>query len=552
MIVYSGIGGSPYQARGILHFWGTCDDTREVHAPPASDDPETQTARFHDAASALAKTLDEYYKNAVLRVGEAEAEIFAAQKMMLTAEEFTDPVTDAIASGKSAVDAVRETGDALAGTLGAMDSEYMRARAADVRQLARDLINLLLEKPAENPALPEADRPYILAARDLSPAQTIDLDLSRVRGFVTEGGSGTSHTAILARTMRIPAVVSLGGLDAALEGHDCIVDGKNGVLVIDPDAAAIDKYEKARESAEKRSLAQEKVRGIRLRDARGNPFPILANAGNLSEIRTAAGADAEGIGLFRSEFLFLSLGHSPSEEEQFSVYREAAECMRGGEVIVRTLDAGADKALPWLREDTIEKNPALGCRAVRLCLRHPEILVTQLRALYRAAAYGKIAAMIPMITLPRELAEVKKIAAQVRTALSTEHIPYDPDMKIGIMIETPSAALLSEELATMADFFSIGTNDLIQYTLAVDRENALVASLADPLAESVQILIRKIAAAAVGHGIPVSVCGELGADARYIPFFVDCGIRKLSVSPGMVLSVRQTVAEALHETSLRL
>ena len=226
--------------------------------------------------------------------------------------------------------------------------------------------------------------------------------------------------------------------------------------------------------------------------------------------------------------------------------------MAGGTVIVRTLDAGADKALPWMEESMAETNPALGCRAVRLCLRHPEILVTQLRALYRAAVYGPIAAMIPMITLPRELAAVQKIAAEVRAALAAEGIPYNPDMPLGIMIETPSAALLSEELAKMADFFSIGTNDLMQYTLAADRENAWVADLAEPLPESVRILIRKIAAAAVGHGIPVSICGELGADTRYIPFFVDCGIRKLSVSPGMILPVRKAVAEALAAEDSRL
>lgn len=227
------------------------------------------------------------------------------------------------------------------------------------------------------------------------------------------------------------------------------------------------------------------------------------------------------------------------------MYKEAVSVMAGSEVVVRTLDAGADKALPWMEENTVESNPALGCRAVRFCLCHPEILVTQLRALYRAAVYGPIAAMIPMITLPRELAAVQRIAAEVRSDLAAEGIPYKPDMPLGIMIETPSAALLSEELAKMADFFSIGTNDLTQYTLAADRENALVADLAEPLPESVRILIRKIAAAAVGQGIPVSICGELGADTRYIPFFVDCGIRKLSVSPGMILPVRKTVAEAL-------
>lgn len=550
MIVRNGISGSPYRARGTLHFID-CVETDTEQTVRLNASPEEEAERFHEAAAALAKTLDEYYKNAVSRVGEAEAEIFAAQKMMLTAEEFTDPVTDAITSGKSAVDAVRETGEMLADSLAAMNSEYMRARAADVRQLAGDLTSLLTGEQKTSPLSMLPDKPCIVAAHDLSPAQTIAMDTSRIMGFVTESGSGTSHTAILARTMRISAVVSIGRLEREWEGHDCIMDGEGGTLIIDPDADAIDAYEQALAAEQKQNSDREKLRGVRLRDMRGRPFPILANAGSLPEIRTAAESDAEGIGLFRSEFLFLSLGHSPSEEEQFDVYRKAAEYMRGGEVIVRTLDAGADKALPWLREDTVEKNPALGCRAVRLCLRHPEILVTQLRALYRAAAYGKIAAMIPMITLPRELAEVKKTAAQVRTALAMEHIPYDPDMKIGIMIETPSAALLSEELASMADFFSIGTNDLIQYTLAVDRENALVASLAEPLAESVQILIRKIAAAAVGHGIPVSVCGELGADARYIPFFVDCGIRKLSVSPGMVLSVRQTVAEALHETGLQ-
>ena len=351
--------------------------------------------------------------------------------------------------------AVGESASALADTLAAMDTEYMRARAADVLQLAADLRSILCGQ-GENPLAEMADKPYILAAHDLSPAQTIGMDVSRILGFVTEGGSGTSHTAILARSMHIPAVVSLGKLDPAWEGHDCIVDGETGVLLVDPDAAAIQTFATAEAEAAERAAVYENLRHIRLRDGRGRSFPILANAGSLAEVRAAAASDAEGIGLFRSEFLFLSLGHAPSEEEQLAVYKETVSIMAGGTVIVRTLDAGADKALPWMEESMAETNPALGCRAVRLCLRHPEILVTQLRALYRAAVYGPIAAMIPMITLPRELAAVQKIAAEVRAALAAEGIPYNPDMPLGIMIETPSAALLSEELAKMADFFSIG------------------------------------------------------------------------------------------------
>lgn len=547
MEIRKGISGSPYRARGILRFFGIQPtETQEM----TYRGREEEEKRFRDAVDTLAATLDNCYKDAVLRIGETEAEIFAAQKMMLTAEEFTEPVIEAIADGKNAADAVQMSTCSLTELLGAMDTEYMRARAADVRQLAEDLRMILIGKSSEmrNRFSGFTDQPYVLAAHDLSPAQTIGMDASRILGFVTEGGSGTSHTAILARTMHIPAVVSIGKMDMAWEGHDCIVDGAAGILIIDPDADAIEAFTAEVAASERCAEVYENLRHIRLRDARGRAFPILANAGSIAEVRAAAASDAEGIGLFRSEFLFLSLGHSPSEEEQFAVYREAVSVMQGAEVVVRTLDAGADKALPWLHENEPEPNPALGCRAIRLCLRHPEILVTQLRALYRAAAYGPIAAMIPMITLPRELTEVKKLAAKVRDDLAAEEIPYGPAMKLGIMIETPSAALCSEELAESADFFSIGTNDLIQYTLAADRENALVAPLCDPLPESVKILIRKVAAAAVGHGIPVSICGELGADARYIPFFVDAGIRKLSVSPGLILPVRKSVAEALSNT----
>lgn len=550
MEIRKGKSGSPYRTRGMLHFMAG-EKSTETEEPVRYRGKEAETQAFRDAVGKLSRTLDNCYKNAVLRVGETEAEIFAAQKMMLTAEEFTDPVLAQIAAGACAMQAVGESASALADTLAAMDTEYMRARAADVLQLAADLRSILCGQ-GENPLAEMADKPYILAAHDLSPAQTIGMDVSRILGFVTEGGSGTSHTAILARSMHIPAVVSLGKLDPAWEGHDCIVDGETGVLLVDPDAAAIQTFATAEAEAAERAAVYENLRHIRLRDGRGRSFPILANAGSLAEVRAAAASDAEGIGLFRSEFLFLSLGHAPSEEEQLAAYKETVSIMAGGTVIVRTLDAGADKALPWMEESMAETNPALGCRAVRLCLRHPEILVTQLRALYRAAVYGPIAAMIPMITLPRELAAVQKIAAEVRAALAAEGIPYNPDMPLGIMIETPSAALLSEELAKMADFFSIGTNDLMQYTLAADRENAWVADLAEPLPESVRILIRKIAAAAVGHGIPVSICGELGADTRYIPFFVDCGIRKLSVSPGMILPVRKAVAEALAAEDSRL
>ena len=544
MEVRMGKSGSPYRARGILRFLARESRVETGEASIRYRGLEAETRDFRDAVGKLSKTLDDCYKNAVLRVGEEKAEIFAAQKMMLTAEEFTDPVLERIAGGVCAVQAVAESASALADTLSGMDTEYMRARAADVVQLAAHLQSILRGQGEE--VLAEmADKPYILAAHDLSPAQTIGMDVSRVLGFVTEGGSGTSHTAILARSMHIPAVVALGKLDPAWEGHDCIVDGEAGTLLVDPDASAIQAFTAAEAETADRAAVYGNLRQIRLRDGRGKPFPILANAGSLAEIQAAAASDAEGIGLFRSEFLFLSLGHAPSEEEQLAVYKEAVSVMAGSDVVVRTLDAGADKALPWMEENTVEANPALGCRAVRFCLCHPEILVTQLRALYRAAVYGPIAAMIPMITLPRELAAVQKIAAEVRSDLAAEGIPYKPDMPLGIMIETPSAALLSEELAKMADFFSIGTNDLTQYTLAADRENALVADLAEPLPESVRILIRKIAAAAVGQGIPVSICGELGADTRYIPFFVDCGIRKLSVSPGMILPVRKTVAEAL-------
>lgn len=550
MEIREGKSGSPYSARGTLHFL-----VRESRA--GTDETalyrgmEMEIQDFRDAVGKLSKTLDDCYKNTVLRVGEEEAEIFAAQKMMLTAEEFTEAVLARISDGVCAVQAIAESASALSDTLAAMDTEYMRARAADIVQLASDLQSILRGQ-GKNPLAEMGDKPYILAAHDLSPAQTIGMDVSRILGFVTEGGSGTSHTAILARSMRIPAVVSLGKLDPAWEGHDCIVDGEGGKLLVDPDAAAIQTFTAVEAEAAAHAAAFENLRHIRLRDERGKSFPILANAGSLAEIQAAAASDAEGIGLFRSEFLFLSLGHAPSEEEQLAVYKEAVSVMAGREVIVRTLDAGADKALPWMKEEAWEANPALGCRAVRLCLRHPEILMTQLRALYRAAVYGPISAMIPMITLPKELAAVQKIADTVRSNLAEEGIPYKQDMPLGIMIETPSAALLSEELAKMADFFSIGTNDLMQYTLAADRENALVTDLAEPLPESVQILIRKTAAAAVGHGIPVSICGELGADTRYIPFFIDCGIRKLSVSPGMILPVRKSVAEAIAARENRL
>lgn len=508
-----------------------------VPAQEKTGSPAEEARRFTDAVQAVGEELDKLYESALSRVGESEAAIFEIHKMMLEDEDFTEEALSLIKRGMSAPEAVREAGEAIARRFGEMDTEYMRARAADIRAVSGRISSVL--RGEERVVLTE---PVIVAAEDLTPAETIEFDKTMLLGFVTEGGSDMSHTAILARMMGIPAVVRAGKLTEELDGKTVMLDGGAGRLYVEPDDEVVSEYRESVRRAEEERARLERMRGKRCITAEGERIKISANIGEPSDVDEAVKNDAEGIGLFRSEFIFMRRSAPPTEDEQYRIYRTAVEKMAGEECVVRTLDVGADKKIPYLSGGR-EENPALGIRAIRLCLRMPELLLTQFRALYRAAAHGRISAMIPMIVLPSEVDRVMEIAREAREGLKKDGLSYG-EMKIGIMIETPSAAILADVLAPMVDFFSIGTNDLVQYTMAADRENPDVAYLTTPIPESVRRCIRMTCDAARREGIPVCVCGELGADIGETKFLIKSGVTKLSVAPTKILKVREKVAEA--------
>ncbi len=500
-------------------------------------DCAAEIAKLHRAVGKAESELDALYNEAVKKVGEREATIFEIHKMMLDDEDFITEAENFINNEKMpAAAAVRRSGSELAQIFGGMADDYMRARAADILAVSERVEDIL----SGGGKTIEITHPSVIAAQDLTPAETIMLDKKMVLGFVTEGGSTMSHTAILARTMDIPAVIDVGQIPDEYDGCSVVLDGNEGVLYIEPDEKTEVKYVEAMREAEDEKKRLERFRGKTCVTSDGTRIMVAANVGDLSDIDEALRCDAEGIGLFRSEFIFMNGTKPPSEEEQFEIYKSAALKMGGRECVIRTLDAGADKHISYLTGDKREANPALGLRAIRLCLKMPELLRTQFRALYRAALYGNIAAMIPMIVLPSEIDHVREIAKAAQESLTAENIPFGK-MKVGIMIETPSAAVLADLLAPMSDFFSIGTNDLIQYTIAADRENPDVTYLAKPLPESVRRLIKTTCTAAKREGIPVSVCGELGADIEETKFLVDAGVTKLSVSPPCILKVRESV-----------
>ena len=497
-----------------------------------------ETARLDDAVETVGRELDLLYESALSRVGESEAAIFEIHKMMLEDEDFLEETRVLIDSGKSAAEAVDIAGGRIAARFSGMDTEYMKARAADILAVSGRMGEVLRGEDRG----PKLTEPVIVAADDLTPAETIEFDRNMLLGFVTKGGSDMSHTAILARMMGIPAVVQTGGLNDSIDGRIAMLDGGEGRLYVDPDEQVTRGYRESVRKSVEETHRLELMRGRRCVNEAGERVYITANIGEPSDVDEAVKNDAEGIGLFRSEFIFMRRSAPPSEDEQFEIYKTAAEKMRGAECVVRTLDVGADKKIPYLSGGKGEANPALGIRAVRLCLRMPEILLTQFRALYRAAAFGKVSAMIPMIVLPSEVERVMEIAREARDGLKREGVRIG-DMKIGIMIETPSAAILSDLLAPMVDFFSIGTNDLVQYTMAADRENPDVAYLTNPIPESVRRCIRMTCDAAKREGIPVCVCGELGAEVGETEFLLRAGVTKLSVAPAKILRVREKVAE---------
>ena len=502
-------------------------------------DTAAELARFHDACETAKKQLGVLHDKALAEAGEDAAMLFEAHQMMLDDLDFVESIEGLIENDRlNAEAAVSDTGAQFAEMFAAMDDSYMQARAADIRDISTRVVGILT---GEGESGIVSDVPCIVAADDLAPSETVQLDKSLILGFITAGGSANSHTAILARTMGIPAIIGAGdALQAEMEGKYAIIDGQTGETVIEPDDAERERLLKkqAKEKALKELLDQLKGKPNETRDGRN--VMVYCNIGSPADIDAVLQNDGGGIGLFRSEFLYLQGSDYPTEDEQFEAYKTVAERMGGRRVIIRTLDIGADKQADYFHLDK-EENPAMGLRAIRICLTRPEVFRTQLRALYRASAYGKIAIMFPMITSVWEVQEIKRICRNIRAELTEEGVPMADKVELGIMIETPAAVMMSAELACEVDFFSVGTNDLTQYTLAVDRQGVGLDRFFDAHHPAVLRMLRMTAENAHRAGIWIGICGELGADAELTETFLSMGIDELSVSPSAVLPLRSAI-----------
>ena len=505
------------------------------------EDTEAEVARFEDAQETAIAQLGELYDKAMEDVGEANAAIFEVHQMMLMDLDYVDSIKNIITTQEvNAEYAVATTGDNFSQMFASMDDAYMQGRAADVKDVSDRLLGILSDAGESGVV---ADEPVIVAADDLVPSETVQLDKSKVLAFATMYGSANSHTAILARTMNIPAVIGLGeGLAKEYDGHMAAIDGFTGTIYIDPDEETMKAMTEKREEDRRQKALLEELKGKENVTLSGQKINVYANIGNLSDVGAVLKNDAGGIGLFRSEFLYLESEDFPTEEQQFQVYKQVAENMAGKKVIIRTLDIGADKQVDYFGLDK-EENPALGYRAIRICLTRPEIFKTQLRALYRASAYGQIAIMFPMIISVKEVKQIKAIIEEVKEELREAQIPFREDVELGIMIETPAAVMMSRELAKEVDFFSVGTNDLTQYTLAIDRQNQKLDAFYDPHHPAVLAMIRMAAENAHAEGKWIGICGELGADLELTEEFLAMGLDELSVSPAMVLPLRKKIRE---------
>ena len=502
-------------------------------------DTAAELVRFHDACETAKEQLGVLHDKALAEAGEDAAMLFEAHQMMLDDLDFVESIERLIENDRlNAEAAVSDTGAQFAEMFAAMDDSYMQARAADIRDISTRVVGILT---GEGESGIVSDVPCIVAADDLAPSETVQLDKSLILGFITAGGSANSHTAILARTMGIPAIIGAGdALQAEMEGKYAIIDGQTGEAVIEPDDAERERLLKkqAKEKALKELLNQLKGKPNETRDGRN--VMVYCNIGSPADIDAVLQNDGGGIGLFRSEFLYLQGSDYPTEDEQFEAYKTVAERMGGRRVIIRTLDIGADKQADYFHLDK-EENPAMGLRAIRICLTRPEVFRTQLRALYRASAYGKIAIMFPMITSVWEVQEIKRICRNIRAELAEEGVPMADKVELGIMIETPAAVMMSAELAREVDFFSVGTNDLTQYTLAVDRQGVGLDRFFDAHHPAVLRMLRMTAENAHRAGIWIGICGELGADAELTETFLSMGIDELSVSPSAVLPLRSAI-----------
>lgn len=504
------------------------------------EDTAAELLRLESAKEAAVEQLRGIYEKALKEVGEANAQIFEIHMMMIEDEDYNDAIAEMITSQEvNAEYAVAVTADNFAEMFASMDDSYMQARAADVKDISNRIISCLTNSGEGGAA---SDEKMIVCADDLAPSETVSLDKDKVLAFATAHGSSNSHTAILARNMNIPAIIGLGDdfLESVKDGAVAIADGFRGELIIGPDEKTVAEYEKKqREEAEKKALLH-KLKGKENVTLDGTRVNIYANIGSADNIGAVLLNDAGGIGLFRSEFLYLESSDYPTEEHQFSVYKKVLESMAPKKVVIRTLDIGADKQADYFGIAR-EENPALGFRAIRICLSRPEIFKTQLRALYRASVYGKLGIMFPMITSVSEVEEILEICRRVRNELDAEDVAYSDEIELGIMIETPAAAVISDKLAPLVDFFSVGTNDLTQYTLACDRQNPNIEKFCDVHHEAILRLIELSAKNAHEHGAWIGICGELAADVELTERFLRMGIDELSVSPSFVLRVRDRV-----------
>ena len=504
-------------------------------------DADAEWKRFEAAKGQAVDQLKELYEKALEDVGEANAMIFEIHQMMLEDLDYLESIENIIRSQEvNAEYAVATTADNFAQMFASMDDAYMQGRAADVKDVSERVLDILCGVSA---GVKEMTEPCIIAADDLAPSETVQLDKSKVLGFATMYGSANSHTAILARTMNIPAVIGLGEtLSSQYDGKMAVIDGFTGILYVDPDEETLARMqEKRAKDLEQKELLNQ-LKGKENVTRSGQKINVYANIGNVSDLGAVLKNDAGGIGLFRSEFLYLENSTFPTEEQQFAVYKQVAESMAGKKVIIRTLDIGADKQVDYFNLDK-EENPALGYRAIRICLTRPEIFKTQLRALYRAAVYGNLSIMFPMIISVSEVKKIKEIIAQVQAELKAEGIPYKEDVELGVMIETPAAVMISRELAKEVDFFSVGTKDLTQYTLAIDRQNQKLDTFYDPHHPAVLAMIKMAADNAHAEGKWIGICGELGADLELTEEFLKMGLDELSVSPALVLPLRKRIRE---------
>ncbi len=503
------------------------------------DNSDKEIERFEQARLQSSDELGDLYEKALDEVGEENAMIFQIHQMMLEDDDYLESIKNIIADQSiNAETAVAQTCDNFVQMFESMDDSYMRERSADVKDVSERVIRILSGAASGGIA---SDEPVIIVADDLAPSETVQFDKSKILAFVTEGGSSSSHTSILARMMNIPAIIGASGvLNKDYDGKEAIVDGFKGILYIDPDEATTARMKARAEEAERQKELLLKLRGVKSVTKDGQKIELCANIGNVLDIGSVLSNDAEGIGLFRSEFLYLEAKNYPDEDTQFGAYKEVLSKMVNKRVIIRTLDIGADKQVDYFNMPK-EENPAMGIRAIRICLQRPEIFKTQLRALYRASIFGKLAIMFPMIASEWEIIKVLEIVDEVKKELESEGIAYSKNVELGCMIETPAAAVISDILAKHLDFFSIGTNDLTQYTLAADRQNPNIGDFCDTHHKAILRLINMVVQNAHKNNTWVGICGELGADLELTETFLSIGVDELSVTPSSILPIRQKV-----------